>query len=422
MYLKLKKKHFTNLDEQNIHTLEDFGHLEPSFSLENYGSRNAAFTSYRGQTNFLTTASPIALYINDIPINYVFTYLIHDFYDIGKMRMMPGPQGFESGLGASAGIINLSLATPSAPKPQTTIKTNIGNYNEKGLSLHTSIPLEEGYLQLNALKSTRDGFTQNIHTGKDVDYQNTEGLSLVYNKRLNDALALTFTAIYDNNDDGGTPYHNNPDTPFEMDQTFEGSVKQTQKLASLKLEYFHDNYLLSSITSFQDFKSSEYLDLDRTPENFIVFDSDEKLRQISQDFRLKYENEESTLTTGLFTSKQLTSTYDETYAYNYLDVQGLGYFRTNRPETQMAMYLSYQQQLASLWKLTTALRYQVTKQKFDNYISYYFPIEIEEYDFISTPGFSLNDTLTWHRLLPKVSLFLPVRSTNKYVCGVCQRI
>ncbi len=148
---------------RDIDSLDDLSTVIPSFSITNYGSRNVAFTSYRGHANFMTTSSPIAIYIDDIPISYVNTFLAHELYNISDVTVLQGPQGFTTGLGAQAGIVQLHMDDTFVQEAEVSTEVGVANYGEKSIVLHSKIPIDNGVINIDALYKERDGFTKNLY-------------------------------------------------------------------------------------------------------------------------------------------------------------------------------------------------------------------------------------------------------------------
>ncbi len=405
---------FYKKEELGIGEVDSFDELStfvPSFSVTNYGSRNIVFTSYRGHVNFMTTGSPVAVYIDDIPISYVNTFLAHDLYDISDVTVMKGPQGFTTGLGAQAGIIRLQTDTVIPSEPETTVKAGLANYNEHRLSLHTKVPIDNGGVQFNALYSERDGFTKNNYNNTPFDDEQTKAASLKLTKDY-DHLNFTLLALFDRNDDGGTPYVDNRDTPFEMNQNIKGFVRQKNRLASFTIEYSDTGLTVKSVTSIQNFSCDELLDGDRTPENLLEIQSYEHLEQFSEALSLTLEEENWELISGVFYASQSDYTYTERHDYDYLDTEGFREWSTSQPETNMALFGTYKTLLDQNWVLSMGLRYNVVEKEFDNRFEQSFPIVIPEYGFVNTAYPPIYDTKTWHRVLPKLNLAYHFNTTD----------
>ncbi|MFA7355362.1 MAG: Plug domain-containing protein, partial [Sulfurimonadaceae bacterium] len=320
MYLSLGICYFTRLT-QNFEWSHDLSAVLPSFSVSNYGSRNVAFTSYRGQANFMTTTSPVAIYIDDIPLAYVNTFLTHELYNISDVNILKGPQGFTTGLGAQAGIIQLKMDDKLVKEAEFSSEVKMANYAEKSLVLHSKTPIEDGTIAIDTLYKQRDGFTKNLYDNKSLDDEETKALSVRMIKNI-DNLKLTFLGLQDFNNDGGTPYHDNLQTPFVMNQNVQGYIRQNNLLSSIKLEYFANDYVFKSVSSFHNYRSKELLDGDRTPENFLTIDSDENYKEFTEELSMQIQKSGWELLSGLFFASRYEHTYTENHHYEYLDTNG----------------------------------------------------------------------------------------------------
>jgi len=392
-----------DLEVRDIDSLDDLSAVLPSFSVSNYGSRNVAFTSYRGEANFMTTTSPVAIYIDDIPLAYVNTFLTHELYNISDVNILKGPQGFTTGLGAQAGIIQLKMDDKLVKEAEFSSEVKMANYAEKSLVLHSKTPIEDGTIAIDTLYKQRDGFTKNLYDNKSLDDEETKALSVRMIKNI-DNLKLTFLGLQDFNNDGGTPYHYNLQTPFVMNQNVQGYIRQNNLLSSIKLEYFANDYVFKSVSSFHNYRSKELLDGDRTPENFLTIDSDENYKEFTEELSMQIQKSGWELTSGLFFASRYEHTYTENHHYEYLDTNGYRIWQTSQPEKSFALFSEYAKNINENIILTAALRYTWNEKDFNNNINQSFPIEVAEYGFLNTAYPHIIATSHWQKVLPKVKI------------------
>ncbi|OHE11670.1 MAG: hypothetical protein A3J96_04370 [Sulfurimonas sp. RIFOXYC2_FULL_36_7] len=392
-----------DLEARDIDSLDDLSAVLPSFSVSNYGSRNVAFTSYRGQANFMTTTSPVAIYIDDIPLAYVNTFLTHELYNISDVNILKGPQGFTTGLGAQAGIIQLKMDDKLVKEAEFSSEVKMANYAEKSLVLHSKTPIEDGTIAIDTLYKQRDGFTKNLYDNKSLDDEETKALSVRMIKNI-DNLKLTFLGLQDFNNDGGTPYHDNLQTPFVMNQNVQGYIRQNNLLSSIKLEYFANDYVFKSVSSFHNYRSKELLDGDRTPENFLTIDSDENYKEFTEELSMQIQKSGWELLSGLFFASRYEHTYTENHHYEYLDTNGYRIWQTSQPEKSFALFSEYAKNINENIILTAALRYTWNEKDFNNNINQSFPIEVAEYGFLNTGYPHIIATKHWQKVLPKLKL------------------
>jgi iron complex outermembrane receptor protein len=392
-----------DLEARDIDSLDDLSAVLPSFSVSNYGSRNVAFTSYRGQANFMTTTSPVAIYIDDIPLAYVNTFLTHELYNISDVNILKGPQGFTTGLGAQAGIIQLKMDDKLVKEAEFSSEVKMANYAEKSLVLHSKTPIEDGTIAIDTLYKQRDGFTKNLYDNKSLDDEETKALSVRMIKNI-DNLKLTFLGLQDFNNDGGTPYHDNLQTPFVMNQNVQGYIRQNNLLSSIKLEYFANDYVFKSVSSFHNYRSKELLDGDRTPENFLTIDIDENYKEFTEELSMQIQKSGWELTSGLFFASRYEHTYTENHHYEYLDTNGYRIWQTSQPEKSFALFSEYAKNINENIILTAALRYTWNEKDFNNNINQSFPIEVAEYGFLNTAYPHIIATSHWQKVLPKVKI------------------
>ena len=77
----------------------------------------------------MTTDPAVAVAFNDIPFirNHFFE---QEFYDVGQVEVLRGPQGTLYGRNATAGVVNLSSAKPT-DQFEAMASADIGNYHQR---------------------------------------------------------------------------------------------------------------------------------------------------------------------------------------------------------------------------------------------------------------------------------------------------
>lgn len=400
-----------DLEMTNVESLDDLGSMVPSLSISNYGSRNLAFTSYRGQTNSMSTDSPIAVYIDDIPLSFVNTFLAHELYNISGVSVLKGPQGFNTGLGAEAGIIKLKIDDSLVKNSQVDTQVGIANYGEKSISLHAKSPIDNGLISVDALYKERDGFTKNDYTGNSVDGEKTKAISMRMLKNIGD-FRVTLLGMYDVLDDGGTPYNADRSNPFVMNQNIDGYIKQKSLLGSIKLEYIANDFSMKSITSLQNHNTKDLLDGDRTTENSLTVHSDENFKEVNEELSFQLQKNDWELLGGAFFAYEYEHTYVEHYDYEYAGLNGYRTWQKSQPEKKFALFSQLEVDITKNFTLTAGLRYIWNQKEYDSQITKIFPFEIPEYGFVNTAYPQVVIHKEWQKLLPKLKLEYQVDSAN----------
>jgi iron complex outermembrane receptor protein len=165
------------LEKTGNFTLGQIQQLVPSLQVFSFNPRNT-------NINIRGLGSNVAL-TNDGLENGVGIYIDGVFYgrvgqtqfdlvDLQQVEVLRGPQGTLFGKNTTAGAINITSRLPSF-EPELSGEATLGNYNYRQFRASVSAPLSDKIaFRLSGADTRRDGFIDNVRTGRDVhDYQNT---------------------------------------------------------------------------------------------------------------------------------------------------------------------------------------------------------------------------------------------------------
>ena len=111
----------------------------------------------------------MAVAFNDMPFirNHFFE---QEFYDVGQVEVLRGPQGTLYGRNATAGVVNVVSARPT-DQFEAMASADIGNYQIRRLKAWSIFPIIDDRLDLRVAGewTKRDGYTFNETTGEQVD-------------------------------------------------------------------------------------------------------------------------------------------------------------------------------------------------------------------------------------------------------------
>ena len=100
----------TQIDDFEIKSTLDLASVTPNLYFLNVGDPMLAMVSMRGLFQFYDIASPVGIYVDDVP----YTGLDINFYDIERIEVLRGPQGTLYGRNSEAGVINVITKKPSS--------------------------------------------------------------------------------------------------------------------------------------------------------------------------------------------------------------------------------------------------------------------------------------------------------------------
>ncbi|MBV7257240.1 TonB-dependent receptor [Pacificimonas sp. WHA3] len=112
--------------------------------------------------------SGIGVHYNDMPL--VASRLFeNEFFDLERLEVLRGPQGTLFGRNATGGVINLITATPKK-EFQAAGEFEYGNFNSIVGRGMVNAPLADfAAVRLAGIYVNRDGYTENVATGNDID-------------------------------------------------------------------------------------------------------------------------------------------------------------------------------------------------------------------------------------------------------------
>jgi iron complex outermembrane receptor protein len=172
-----------------------------TFTKTNFTGYNIEIRGIGTQAVSVTTDPAVAVAFNDIPFlrNHFFE---QEFYDVGQVEVVRGPQGTLYGRNATAGVVNMVSAKPT-DQYEAMASVDVGNYNNRRLEAMLNVPIVGDQLDLRVAGewTKRDGYTFDTTLNSPVDGRNlwSGRVSLLIHPIEN----LTATAIWEhfNEDD-----------------------------------------------------------------------------------------------------------------------------------------------------------------------------------------------------------------------------
>jgi len=166
----------TALSQEQLTTRQIAGGPDLVKEVPNLTFTKTNFTGYsiqiRGigtQAISVTTDPAVAVALNDIPFirNHFFE---QEFYDVGQVEVLRGPQGTLYGRNATAGVVNVVTAKPT-DQFEATLSADWGNYANRRYEGMVNLPIVDDRLDLRIAGewTKRDGYTKNQITGAQVD-------------------------------------------------------------------------------------------------------------------------------------------------------------------------------------------------------------------------------------------------------------
>ncbi len=140
-----------------------------TFSKTNFSGYNIQIRGIGTQAISVTTDPAVAVALNDTPFirNHFFE---QEFYDIGQLEVLRGPQGTLYGRNATAGVVNITSAKPT-DQFEAMASGEIGNYKQRRFEGMLNIPIVDDRLDIRVAGewTKRGGYSLNETDGQRID-------------------------------------------------------------------------------------------------------------------------------------------------------------------------------------------------------------------------------------------------------------
>jgi outer membrane receptor protein involved in Fe transport len=180
---------------------------ELQFSVPNMmfgkGNFEGSSISIRGVGNLAVADSSdngVGIHVNDIYLNEPRIFEV-EFFDVERMEILRGPQGTLYGRNTTGGVMNLITAKP-IDTFEADLSVGLGDYNERKITGMVNVPLSDTVAtRLAGYYLKRDGYTENLYTGNDIDDRDLYSLRWTTNFEFGANTEVTFMASYLEEDD-----------------------------------------------------------------------------------------------------------------------------------------------------------------------------------------------------------------------------
>ncbi len=140
-----------------------------TFSKTNFSGYSITIRGIGTQAISVTTDPAVAVAMNDIPFirNHFFE---QEFFDVGQLEVLRGPQGTLYGRNATAGVVNITTAKPT-DQFEAMASGEIGNYQQRRFEGMLNIPLVDDRLDIRLAGewTKRQGYSFNALTNDRID-------------------------------------------------------------------------------------------------------------------------------------------------------------------------------------------------------------------------------------------------------------
>lgn len=140
-----------------------------SFSRTNFTNANITIRGVGAPITGVGTDTGVGVHVNGVPLTSTRVFEA-ELFDVERVEVLRGPQGTVFGRNATGGVINIISAKPTdewGGEAQLT-GGSFGTFQAQG---HLNAPIfgEYGGVRASGFYTRRDGFTENLATGNDID-------------------------------------------------------------------------------------------------------------------------------------------------------------------------------------------------------------------------------------------------------------
>ena len=159
------------MERQQIGNFSDLQFNVPNvtFSKSNFTATNFQI---RGVGNTVISSSSdngVSIHINDVAVNSARLFE-REYYDVERIEILRGPQGTLFGRNATSGVVNMITKRPELDTLAGSGEFEYGNYDTVRFEAMLNVPLgEKVAVRLAGNVSKRDGYTENLYDGSDID-------------------------------------------------------------------------------------------------------------------------------------------------------------------------------------------------------------------------------------------------------------
>ncbi len=140
-----------------------------TFTKTNFSGYSIQIRGIGTQAISVTTDPAVAVAFNDTPFirNHFFE---QEFYDVGQLEVLRGPQGTLYGRNATAGVVNLSSAKPT-DQFEAMASADLGNYHQRRFEGMINVPVVDDRLDIRVAGewTKRQGYSFNDITDQRID-------------------------------------------------------------------------------------------------------------------------------------------------------------------------------------------------------------------------------------------------------------
>ena len=246
-----------DLDNRQISTFVDLSAIAPGVNIAKNEGFKTVITirgvGYETNQNAIATPS-VSYHLDGIYVASPYS-LQTDFLDLERIEVLRGPQGTLFGQNSTGGAINVVTRAPTTDETYGSADLTVGNYGLLKTRAVINKPLSENLaMRASFISNSRDGFTENLTNGQDLDDADSVSARVRLSYEPSDIFRANFMAQVFDEDRNGSAQKGiidpTPD-PRQLRQNSPTEHKLNAQLYSAVLEWDRESFSIKSLTSYQ---------------------------------------------------------------------------------------------------------------------------------------------------------------------------
>lgn len=374
------------LQSRRVEQVKDLAALTPNVDVKEQVPGAMPIITIRGVglDDFSSANNPSAgVYIDEVYLASL-AQMNFDFFDIERVELLKGPQGTLYGRNSTAGALNVLTAKPSFGGFAARAAAGIGNYESYEAEGMVNIPVSESFALRIAAKviGQDEGFWFSRVQNRDIGRRDVwlgrvqarwaagnadvtlklEGQRVRSEMGQGEFMGVFPSALSPTVACPGDPrctdffgYRDPDGDPFKGDWSGDQFYDIDQWGATLRAEWDLGFATLTSVTGFQDFERSFYIDTDATPLRQTDFIQNDAITQFSQELRLAGDTDKLNWLVGAFYSSDDVDTDNPGFLQDLFNTTTYSF---GKQETQSAaLFGNGEWTLSPTLSLVAGLRY-----------------------------------------------------------------
>ena len=204
------------IEERQIVTVSDLqlNDTSTTFTGTNFGGASLTIRGV-GRLVIGSAGNPgVSTHINEVDLPYQFGQ--HEFFDIGRVEILRGPQGTLYGRNATGGSINVVTNMPDPTASYSNVDMELGNFAHRRFTATMNAALGgNAAVRVSGFRLNRNGYTENLAYGQvgrvtnqtlpnideDIDGRNISAMRFTFTWDSSDRMSYWFQYHYLDEDD-----------------------------------------------------------------------------------------------------------------------------------------------------------------------------------------------------------------------------